>query len=293
MEVQLLQNINEMFYDPALAKKFYQNGYLILSDFLNAEKLQYLRDLYDGHLPGLNMHDKGIYSNLEENPKAINKTIEASIYKAFDQSLDLIFKNYKIYGGSFLIKGYGANTQTELHQDWSAVDENRFPAFSIWTPLQDVDEKSGCLTVVSGSNHWVSTVRGINFPSVYIPMRGDASKYIINLPIKAGTAVVFALNVFHGSRQNLQNIPRPAMHLALTHKDAQLIHYFHQPDDEKFAVLNCNEDVLYDFIFEMKNGLIPTHAEVLDYVDDRKKPRIIEAEWLKLAEKNKTSCATS
>ena len=208
MEVQLLKNINEMFYDSVLAKTFYQNGYLILSDFLNAEKLQYLRELYERHLPGLNMHDKGIYSNLEENPKAINKIIEASIYKAFDQSLNVIFKNYKIYGGSFLIKGYGVNTQTELHQDWSAVDENHFPAFSVWIPLQDVDEKSGCLTVVSGSNHWVSTVRSINFPSVYIPMQGDASEYIINLPIKAGTAVVFAMNLFHGSRQNLQNIAR-------------------------------------------------------------------------------------
>jgi hypothetical protein len=283
MEDQLLQNINEMFYDQALAKDFYQNGYLILPDFLEAKKLEDLRSLYGQHLPGLNMHERGIYSNLEENPKTINKNIEATIYQAFDRSLNTIFKNYKIYGGSFLIKGYGTNTQTELHQDWSAVDESRFPAFSVWTPLQDVDEKSGCLTVVSGSNHWVKTVRGINFPSVYVPMEGEAAEYVIDLPIKAGTAVVFAMNVFHGSRLNLQNSPRPAMHLALTHKEAQLIHYLHQSPSEKFAVIDCNEDVLYDFIFDMKNGVIPAHAEVLDYIWDAKKLRITESEWLALA----------
>ena len=238
MENQLLENVTEMFYDSALAEKFYQNGYLILPDFLDATSLEDLKSLYKRHLPGLNMHDKGIYSNLEENPKTTNKNIEASIYQAFDRSLNAIFKNYKIYGGSFLIKGYGSNTQTELHQDWSAVDESRFPAFSVWIPLQDVDEKSGCLTVVSGSNHWKRTVRGINFPSIYIPMEGVASEYVINLPVKAGTAVVFAMNVFHGSRLNLQGVPRPAMHLALTHKGAQLIHYLYQSQLEKFAIID-------------------------------------------------------
>jgi ectoine hydroxylase-related dioxygenase (phytanoyl-CoA dioxygenase family) len=114
-------------------------------------------------------------------------------------------------------------------------------------------------------------------------MEGEAAEYVIDLPIKAGTAVVFAMNVFHGSRLNLQNSPRPAMHLALTHKEAQLIHYLHQSPSEKFAVIDCNEDVLYDFIFDMKNGVIPAHAEVLDYIWDAKKLRITESEWLALA----------
>jgi hypothetical protein len=283
LEQQLFENIKNLFFDPALAMQYYLDGYLVIPDFLNDAGLNKLRTLHTRHLPVQNMEGKGIYSNLEENPMDTNKDIEQTIYDSFSESMNAAFHNYQIYGGSFLVKGWGDHTQTDIHQDWCAVDEKKFPAFSVWVPLQDVDETSGCLAVVPGSHLWADTVRGVNFPSVYIPLQGEAGKYVTRLPVKAGTAVVFSMNLFHGSFPNLQGFQRPAMHLVLTSAGADIIHYFHQARQDKFAVVDCNKNLLYDFIFDMQSGVLPAAAKVLDTVDNASQKRLTEEEWMKLA----------
>ena len=274
-----------MFFDQTLASQFHRDGFLVIPDFISQNALADLQTLYRKYPPELEMQGRGIYSNIEEQPKPVNKMIEQTIYSAFSPQLNKIFKNYKIYGGSFLIKGYGDNTATSLHQDWTAVDEANYPAFSIWIPLQDVSITTGCLTVVRGSHHWAETIRGVNFPSIYISMDGPAAKYTSTLPIKVGEAVVFSMNVFHGSTENLQGFQRPAMHLALAHADANLVHYLYQPSSNSFDVIDCNNDLLYNFIFEMKSGRLPESAKILRQIPNSVQKRMEEDQWLDLAAK--------
>ena len=188
--------------------------------------------------------------------------IEQTIEAAFALGLQSYFANYQIAGGSFLIKGYGDATATPLHQDWNMVDETRHVNFSVWVPLQDVDHNSGCLHVLPGSHRWFGTLRGANMPSVYVSLPPPLWHTAPALRVAAGTAVVFAVNVFHASEPNLTGQPRPAVHLALTNKHAPLLHYVKLPDGS-IAEVSCPREALYNFIFEVKKGHIPAGMHTL------------------------------
>jgi hypothetical protein len=284
MEDLLLANTRSLFRDEALAGSYHRQGFVIIPDFINQKEIEDLRTLHRQNAPRLNMAEKSIYSNFEENPMKVNLAIEDAIYQAFSASIRKYFRDYRIYGGSFLIKGYGGTTKTDIHQDWIAVNEEQYPAFSIWVPLQDVDERSGCLIAVPGSHRWASTIRSVNFPSVYVPLDRIAEKHMRKLSIKAGCAVVYGMNTFHGSMPNLQGKERAAVHLVLTNREASLIHFLHEPDKKQMAVVECSRDFMYDYIFDIQKGKYPPSMRVLGYIEDTGHWRMTEAQWQSFAE---------
>jgi ectoine hydroxylase-related dioxygenase (phytanoyl-CoA dioxygenase family) len=225
------------------------------------------------------MQERAIYSNLEQYPRQVNTAIEKTIEQAFQQNLNAHFANYQIAGGSFLVKGFGPGTETLLHQDWNMVDETQAVNFSVWVPLQDVGEGRGCINVVPGSHRWFNTLRGVNMPSVYVKVPPELEHHVRRLNVKAGTAVVFAVNVFHGSEPNLAQVPRFAVHLALTNQHAQTLHALRMPDGT-VAEVECAREFLYDFIFNVKEGNIPTGLRVIRTISPREKINVTEQEFV-------------
>lgn len=111
---------------------------------------------------------------------------------------------YRFCLGSFLAKRPGTESGTvQWHQDWTFCDEDGPPAVGVWCPLTDVDDRNGCLRLVPGSHHLNRRPRGFleQFPYPEFVPRLE-SDYAVELPLRAGQAVVYSLRVFHSSQPN-------------------------------------------------------------------------------------------
>jgi hypothetical protein len=265
--------VKTIFKSASLTEEFLTNGYVVLP-FLSENELSELSALFDKYKPRFG--DYSIYSNLEDNDLEINLYIEHKIRELFTRSVEKYFCDYKIFGGSYLVKGLGENSDTQLHQDWNAVDENKDISLSIWVPLADVNESNGCLQVIPGSHRWFSTIRSANFPSLYVKVDPELECKTVSIPVKAGTAVVFALNLFHGSKPNKTGDIRKAVHLALVNNDAQIIHYVRATEENTIFKVMCDKDFLYKELFNILKGNIPEHLKILESIPNSHSLRVNE-----------------
>ncbi len=265
--------MNTLFKSDTLANEFATNGYVVL-DFLSTNEVQEISALFQKYKPRVgNYH---IYSNLEDNDLDTNIAIENKIKETFQKSIDKYFQNYTIYGGSYLVKGLGENSATTLHQDWNIVDESKDISFTIWVPMIDVDENNGCLQVIPGSHRWFSTIRSSNIPSLYLNFDSAIESNLVSLPVKAGTAVVFAFNLFHGSKQNKTSDLRRAVHLALVNQHAEIIHYVKDKNTGEILKVVCDKEFLYKEIFNISKGNMPERLNVLETISYKESFTITE-----------------
>ena len=257
--------MQSLFRSELLAREFEENGFVVLP-FLTEKEVNEIKQLFNKYKPREgNYH---IYSNLEDNSPAVNLTIENKISEIFQRSIDSTFCNYKIYGGSYLVKGTGIDSATTLHQDWNIVDESTDTSLTIWVPIQDVDETNGCLQVIPGSHRWFSSIRSSNISSLYIKFESNIQKALVSLPVKAGTAVVFAFNLFHGSKPNQTQNLRKAVHLALVNQQAETIHYIRDTANKKILKVRCDKNFLYKEMFDIVKGKIPAQLDIIDSFPD-------------------------
>jgi hypothetical protein len=257
--------MKSLFKSAELSQQFDRNGYVVLP-FLSHQDLEELSAMFEKYAPRLGQYS--IYSNLEDKDKGTNFEIENTIRKLFQPSIQKHFHNYKFFGGSYLVKGTGENSATELHQDWNAVDENKDTSLTVWVPLEDVNEQNGCLQVIPGSHKWFSTIRAANISSLYLKFDPRVEPRVTSVPIKAGTAVIFAFNLFHGSKPNRSNHVRKAVHLAMANDDAELIHYVRATDTKKILKVACEKDFLYSQVFNLLKGVIPSDLNVMEEFPD-------------------------
>ncbi|MDZ4667767.1 MAG: phytanoyl-CoA dioxygenase family protein [bacterium] len=213
------------------------NGYFVIKGFITNEVQKEILTYY--HKLNLTADSRvssyGVYTN---KPKEIsadkNQEIDAYLTQACNLSLNKHFKDFKIGGGIFLLKGIGENS-VSMHQDWNIVDETKHISFSIWSPLIDVDESNGCLHVIPGSHKWFKNIRSSNIDSVFLPLN-KVKDSLISIPLKKGDAIVFSHNLFHGSFPNKSNETRPAFCISLYPSNADYVHFL--KEDNSVKILN-------------------------------------------------------
>lgn len=221
------------FINPTYQNNFDKDGYFVIPDFLDETQLNKVENLYkELGVDSLS----GMYSNVLYKDQLTNETINKSLVEIYEPSVKRHFLNYRIAGGSFILKGTGEDSVSRLHQDWNLVDENKFKSVFVWCPLVDVDETNGCLQVLPGTHKWFNSIRSINMPSVCISF-DDVKPLLTAVPVKKGAAVVFAHNLFHGSFPNKSNQLRPVGAVSIFTEGAQGIHYYKVNDE--IHVLNA------------------------------------------------------
>lgn len=249
-----------IFRDNKLGRQFMQNGFCVIGDFLGESDLAAIGNLYD-ELNLVELHE--IYSNIKDRPEEVNSRIDATLVSIFRPSLEKHFVNYRTGGGAFLVKGTGESSVSSLHQDWNVVDESKFVSMCVWCPLIDVDESNGCIQVVRGSHGWFRSLRSINMPSICVDFDKVESR-LEAIPVKRGSAVIFAHNSFHGSRPNYSGRIRPAASVSVMNRDADMVHYYRNGD--VIEILNAEtffNDTVHLLLKEQKADL--TRLGIIDY----------------------------
>jgi len=231
-----------------LQNDFERIGAIKISNFLKKEDLLQIKELYSEM--GLTKLG-GIYTNVKDQGADYNNKVDSILRSIFEIPVKQHFEDYQIGGGAFLIKGTGENSHSSLHQDWNVVDENKYQSAAIFCPIQDVDEENGCLKVIGGSHKWFRNIRSFHYPSQFLNF-DQINKGMLSLPVKAGDAVVFRHNVFHGSKPNLTNYNRVAASVSIASKEAQYLHYF--KEDDFFKIIKANALFFNESVAKMYEG---------------------------------------
>lgn len=185
--------------DAELNARLFRDGYVHLP-FLDGEAVRELRELFARY------HERdtitGLYVASYRCGREVMEAVNEASSRIFSEAIDRHFRDIRPLGGTFIAKAFDENNLLHPHQDWNIVDECRYRSFTVWVPLQDVDDRNGAMYVLPGSHEWIRGYRHITIPCVYGKVYGLAWKHCVPVYMKAGEALVFDHALVHASMPN-------------------------------------------------------------------------------------------
>ncbi|MBI1286599.1 MAG: hypothetical protein GC178_03380 [Flavobacteriales bacterium] len=218
--------------------------------FLTPDELQQVKDFYAEMHQG--MEPPTMYSRIHMTIWHSDLEYKLKVYEGLKAILqpacDRAFQNYRAISHQFIVKMPGAETDFPVHQDWSIVDEYKYPSFNLWLALHDVDESNGAMWVVHGTHNLNRKVRGPgylfpDYTGILDELRPSMSQY----PLKAGQAALFYHSTVHGSPRNLSNEPRIAVQVSIIPKEAPLQVYFQRTPNDKLEVHRPEDNFAFGY----------------------------------------------
>lgn len=246
-----------IFRNTVLQQQFDRDGFILIENMLSREQMDELEKLFRTIEPdGLDR----MYSNIYDRSKDENVNIDRIIRQCISEKLNNILQNFVLFQCVFLVKGVGPKGVSILHQDWSSVDEDRFESLSIWCPLTDTNEENGCLYVAKGSHRIFRTVRCFTHPTVFMEFDNEIEPFVAPVYVKAGQAVIYAHNLFHGSKPNNSGTARIAVTAGIFPDEAKSLFYFQdKTKPDVIEIFETNEEFFQSGIAKFFNHARPDH----------------------------------
>jgi Phytanoyl-CoA dioxygenase (PhyH) len=240
-------NPKSLLKDAQLQQELNEKGFVKIQ-VLNDNEIHQLSSYYSEiHPNGAPEKTDGIHmttwcKDLEYKLSVANRLAE--IYR---KPCEAIFENYRILNNVFIVKDSG-ETPFKVHQDWNVVDENENFALNVWIPLNDITKNEGGLWVVEGSHKINRNVRGSAylFPN-YTAFNDELEKAATSVSLKAGQAIVFYVNIIHGSPPNHGETERIATCFSVIPKDAPLTIYFQKNAGAPLEMHSPKDDFMYHY----------------------------------------------
>ena len=234
------------FRNKDLSVEFERKGYLKLASFMDAGQLMALNKFYETVAKAHQKIDLAFVSTSHSNDKNLIRQVNDQILSIVTPSIKRWFEDYEILFSNFLLKKARKDSITDLHEDVTLVDEQKYLSFNLWFPLHRVDKQNGTMCFVSGSHLYPRYIR--TNPYNLSPYREHFklfNLYADTVNCEAGDAVVFANNTIHGSYANHSSEDRVAGVIAMYPQGADLFHY-HLSEQEK--KIDCYRMTVEDFI---------------------------------------------
>ncbi len=236
--------IPAIFKDKALQEKFDEQGFVKIP-LLSNDDIKILTNLFyqfHSHLPENTFGTSSFIHNKEQK-----HIIRDTLYPLYLPYFEKLFTNYTYFGSSYLFKTKGINSDLAPHQDWTIVDEKKYVAINIWTPLIDTNEQNGTLYVMPGSqskNHF--TIRAPTIPFHFQNRLNKVLNQSIPTNAKAGEAVILNQSLIHYSSPNIADDIRIAITSGIKTKGAPMLFHF-QNEKKQIECYEMPEDFLLDF----------------------------------------------
>lgn len=239
-----------LFKSEALQAEFDRDGFVVI-DLIEQEQVDDLLAFYNS-LDHAAMPRYGFQVSLDNERSDFVRVISQKLTSTVKPFVDSAFRDHQIFTASFVVKDKNPLGVVPPHQDWTFVNEQQYWSASIWCPLVDVGRHNGCLGVIRGSHRFYDHVRPSPAPQYEPPFKDHLFTifpYLKLVEMKAGQALVFNNRTFHASPPNTSAQPRIAFGLGITHRDAEIQHYYLLPKQERvllerFAV---NSDFFYAY----------------------------------------------
>ena len=233
-----------IFKDDQLQQQFDKDGFVKIT-LLNEKDIETLKLLFSVYFPN---PSADFFSSSYENNIELKKEISNKIGEIMLPNLEKVFSNYTWFGSAFLSKGNGARSEMPMHQDWTIVDETKYVALNIWTPLQDTTEENGTLEVLKGSHKWHNVLRAPTLPFYYNGFQNKLKDKLTAIPALATEAIVLNQAVIHYSKANKTNQTRIAITTGIKTKGAPMIfHYWNKNEPDVIEQFKQQDDFLLKF----------------------------------------------
>ena len=239
--------------DPSLQADFERDGFVVVRLF-TSEQTSLLLDLYRRYI----QEDKvsGLYESSRHNNYQVNRSINEAVREQVALAGQDLFLPSKIYGGSFMVKSHAESEVLPLHQDWSVLEEQKYSTLFVWCPLMDVSVVNGCLFVLPGSHVYFQSLRSGSYPSDRFILPPDLHRHTQDIPLRAGEAVLYSDQVFHGSYANNGSGDRVVVTARVMEQEADLV-YFHKANDREVDVCRADEEFYLTHIDSLAKGKLP------------------------------------
>lgn len=228
----------QLFKDKDQQAAFDRDGYVVI-DLIGEEQVEGLLSFYRSldHAP---MPEHGFQVTLDNGRTDFVKTVSEKLTSTVKRFVDEKFEHYKLFTASFVVKEKNPHGVVPPHQDWTFVDEHKHWSATIWCTLIDTDIHNGALGLIRGSHKFYDHVRPSPSPQYEPPFKAQLFSifpYLNILNMKAGQAVVFNNQTLHASLPNTTDETRVAFGLGITHCNAELLHFYLLPNQEKARVM--------------------------------------------------------
>ncbi len=236
--------IPPIFKDKVLQEAFEEQGFVKIP-LLSKEDIQLLTDLFYKFHGNLQENTFGASSFIHN--KAEKHIIRDTLYPVFLPYFEKLLKDYTYFGSSYLYKTKGKNSDLAPHQDWTIVDEKKYVAINIWTPLIDTTEQNGTLYVLPGSQaQKFFTLRAPTIPFHFQNKMQKVLRNSIPTNAKAGEAVILNQSLIHYSSPNMADDIRIAITSGIKSKGAPMLFHY-KTKKNKIERYEMPEDFLLDF----------------------------------------------
>jgi hypothetical protein len=245
---------------------FDRQGFLTLP-FINANEIKQLNQLFDDLHPDLK--DNGFFSGSYSCDFNYKKKASDHIVKVFSRAYEEIFTNYTPFGGAFLYKTPGENSDLAAHQDWTIVDENTGIALNCWVPLCDISLANGPIMILPGSQFSKHPVlRSPTIPFFFAGQEKIIMDELEPMLVKAGTAVILNQSVIHYSPPNKSDSVRKAITAGIKSADSPMYFHYKIPNEDKLEIFKEDDDFLLRFEnFEDDIHERPKLGESVGFID--------------------------
>jgi hypothetical protein len=223
-------NIAPIFKHPDLQQQFDTEGFVKIQ-LLSTADIELLTKLfYEYHLT---INDNSFGASTFMHDSLLKHKIRDSLYPIFLPYFEQLFTDYSYFGSSYLYKTPGSNSDLAPHQDWSIVDEKKFVAVNIWTPLINTNPANGTLYVVPKSHtRNIFCLRAPTIPFYFQQYMDTVIQCSVPMNANAGEAVILNQSLIHYSSPNLSDSIRLAITSGLKTKGAPMLFHFKNTNGE-------------------------------------------------------------
>lgn len=214
--------IADLFFDEKYREPLYNNGFVIIP-LLKEGEVEQLNSLYINLAESAGI-EKEFYTSIWSDNMAHRKEVNEGVKAILLPALQKYFRAIQPVFANFMVKGTGENSSLLTHQDWSFVKEPEFDSVTVWVPLSDVNHDNGNLQVVPRSH--------LTLQNFIRPRFGDAAfsrekaiPQLVDIPMKAGEALILNSRLIHASPPNFSGRERISASIVLAPAEAQLKHW--------------------------------------------------------------------
>ena len=262
---------DSFFLDEKKHQFFLKNGYCVCENVVTQAEIDSFMKTYEeiSHMEGFHIDKHLLNSGRLSNPE-IRKATQDVINLNAQTILPRLFDMNKVdthTGGAYQVKPPSDQSDLQIHQDSTEIDEEKDYCLFVWIPFCDVVEKNGPIWVMPGSHLWGNTQRSLGVPWNFLKHIDTLRKYMYPVPVKAGDVMVFDPAMIHCSTPNFSDETRAAITITVLRKNYQLVYYFKAPGDppatiEKYEV---NEVFYWSYDFQSRPDETKNKKTVVEY----------------------------
>jgi ectoine hydroxylase-related dioxygenase (phytanoyl-CoA dioxygenase family) len=239
--------------DPSAQRRVDSDGFVVARLF-SEPQLERLRASYDRFVGDTEV--SGLYESSRHKPYDVNRSITDAIHDEVVLAAGDLFHPSTIYGGSFMVKSHKDSEVLPLHQDWSVVEEDRYATLFIWCPLADATVLNGGLFVLPGSHRYFDTLRSGTYASNRYVLPPELHRRVVDVPLRAGEAILYRDALFHGSHANNGSQERVVVTARVVEEGARLV-YYHRASETEVDVYQASPEFYLTHIDSLARGLMP------------------------------------